>query len=117
MRQHYNLDRLIDYATDEVSETTRVVNPQYRETDGEVRRTVNLLNWKRREFGALMLNETIEPGHVKKYQQARAELHEEILALEHEAAELKACRKATPKHVSMADLPGEDRFRYLLFVM
>jgi len=25
MRQHYNLDRLMDYVTDEVSETTRVV--------------------------------------------------------------------------------------------
>jgi hypothetical protein len=113
MRQHYNLDRLVDYATEEVSETTKVVNPQYRETDGEVRKTVNLLNRKRKEFGALMMSEAIEPSHVEKYQQTKAELHEEILALEHEAAELKACRKATPKHVSMADLPGEDRFKRL----
>jgi len=40
-------------------------------------------------------------------------LHEEILAMEHEAAELKACRKATPKHVAMADLPTEDQFKRL----
>ncbi|OHB33774.1 MAG: hypothetical protein A2X79_01530 [Desulfuromonadaceae bacterium GWB2_53_15] len=113
MRAHYNLDRLIDYATDEVSETTRVINPQYRELDGEVRKMVNKLNRQRREFGALILNDGIDPGRVEKYQQTKAELHEEIGALEHEVAELKACRKATPKHVTMADLPAEDRFRQL----
>jgi hypothetical protein len=113
MREHYNLDRLIDYATEEVSETIRVINPQYRELDGEVRKIVNRLNRQRKEFGALILTDEIEPGRVEKYQQAKAELHEEIITLEHETAELKACRKATPKHVTMADLPAEDRFRQL----
>jgi len=113
MREHYNLDRLIDYATEDVSETIRVINPQYRELDGAVRKIVNRLNRQRKEFGALILNDKIEPGRVEKYQQAKAELHEEIIALEHEAAELKACRKATPKHVTVADLPREDRFRQL----
>lgn len=113
MRQHYNLDRLIDYATEEVSETTRVVNPQYRKIDGEVRKAMGKLNRKRKQFGALMLNDEIEPGRVEKYQQAKADLYEEILALDHEAAELKACRKATPKHVTMAELPEEDRFKRL----
>jgi len=113
MREHYNLDRLIDYATEEVSETTRVINPQYRELDGEVRKMVNKLNRQRREFGALILNDGIEPGRVEKYQQTKAELHEEIGALEHEVVELKACRSATPKHVTMAELPAEDRFRQL----
>ncbi|MDX9841395.1 MAG: hypothetical protein RBS95_08055, partial [Desulfobulbus sp.] len=28
-------------------------------------------------------------------------------------ADLKACRKATPRHVHFADLPPEDRFRML----
>ena len=113
MRQHYNLDRIIDYATEKVSETTKIVSPQYREIDREVRKTLNKLNRKRKEFGALMLNDEIEPGRVEKYQQTKAELYEEILALEHEASELKACRKATPKHVAMADLPKEDRFKQL----
>jgi len=53
MREHYNLDRLIDYATEEVSETIRVINPQYRELDGEMRKIVNRLNRQRKEFGAL----------------------------------------------------------------
>ncbi len=56
MRQHYNLDRLVDYSTEEIFDTTKVVNPQYRELDGEIRKTVGRLNRKRNEFGAIVLN-------------------------------------------------------------
>jgi len=113
MRQHYGLDRLIDYSTDKVDETTRVVNPQYRELDGEVRKLLNHLHRKRNAFGALILEEPIEPAAVSAYELQKAELQEEIAAMEHKVAELKTCRKATPKHVTLGDLPPEDRFRRL----
>ena len=113
MRQHYNLDRLVDYSTENISETTKVVNPQYRELDGEIRKDVGKLNRKRNEFGALMLSDTIEPNQVETYQQKKAELQEEIVILEKMVEEQKICRKATPKHVAMRDLPKEDRFRRL----
>ena len=113
MHEHYNLDRLADYSTEEIPETTKVVNPQYRELDGEVRKSVGKLNRKRNEFGAIMLQEPIEPDRVEAYQQKKAQVQEEITVLEKTVEELKACRKATPKHVSMADLPEEDRFKRL----
>lgn len=113
MRQHYNLDRLIDYSTEEISATTKVVNPQYRELDGDIRRAAGKLNRKRMEFGAIMLNDTIEPDQVEAYQQKKAALQEEIATMTREVAEQKACRSATPKHVSMAELPQEERFRQL----
>jgi len=113
MRQHYNLDRLADYSTEEISATTMVVNPQYRELDGEVRKFVGKLNRKRKEFGAIVLSEPIEPRRVEAYQQKKAELQEEIASLEETVADQKACRKATPKHVAMADLPNDDRFARL----
>lgn len=113
MRQHYNLDRLADYSIEEISETETVVSPQYREVDGEVRKHVNRLNRKRREFGAIMLEGEIEPGKVEGYQQKKAGLQEEVAVLEQTVADLKECRKRTPQHVSMADLPAEDRFKRL----
>lgn len=113
MRQHYNLDRLSDYSTEDISATEKVVNPQYREVDGEVRKHANKLNRKRREFGATVLDGEIEPDEVEAYQQKKSELQEEIAGLEKTMADLKACRKKTPKHVTMADLPAEDRFRRL----
>ncbi len=113
MRQHYNLDRLADYSTEVISDTTEVVNPQYRELDGEIRKAVGKLGRKRREFGAIMLNDPIEPDVVEAYQQKKAQLQEEIAGLEKMVEDQKACRKATPKHVTMADLPEEERFRRL----
>ena len=38
-REHYNLDRLAGYATQEITDPIEVVNPQYRKLDGEVRST------------------------------------------------------------------------------
>ena len=113
MRQHYNLDRLVDYSLEDIDETTKVVNPQYRKLDGEVRRDVSRLNRKQKEFGTLLLSETIEPKPVEKYQQSKAELLEEIVVLEKIVTERKAARKATPKHVTMGELPAEERFKQL----
>jgi len=39
MRENYNLDRLLDYSTEEIPDTTKVVNPLYREADSEVKKT------------------------------------------------------------------------------
>ena len=43
MRQHYSLDSLVDYRTEEIPETTQVVNPAYRTLDGQVRKRLGIL--------------------------------------------------------------------------
>ena len=113
MREHYNLDGLSDYSTEEIPETTKMVNPDYRTVDGKIRKHVGKLNRKKRKFGEIMMVEEISPGKIEAYQQKKAELHEEINNLELLVAELKACRKKIPKHITMADLPEEERFRRL----
>ena len=35
MREHNNLDRLVDYDLEKISEITRLVNPAYRELDSQ----------------------------------------------------------------------------------
>jgi len=36
-REHYNLDRLVDYRTEVISDPLQVVNPEHRRLDGQVR--------------------------------------------------------------------------------
>jgi len=60
-----------------------------------------------------VLCDDIEPDKVEAYETEKLALQEEIQAMEQELDDLKACRKATPKHVMMSDLPEEDRFRQL----
>ena len=113
MREHYGLDRLVDYATESIPETTKVVNPAYRSLDGQVRRANGLLVRKRAMFGALSLEGEIEPSQVEPFEHKKATLQEEIMAATQELAALKATRKATPKHLTMGELPDGERFEQL----
>ncbi len=113
MREHYNLDALVDYSLDEIPETTRVVNPSYREVDGDVRRQAALLARKRCECNKIVLCDDIEPDKVIEYETEKQALQEEIADMEHLLEELKMCRRKTPRHVMLSDLPPEDQFRQL----
>jgi len=113
MRQHFSLDRLIDYQTEPLAETTTVVNPAWRQLDGQVRSKVGLLQRKLSLFARLQLHGDIEPSRVERFERDKAELHQQIHDLQADIAELKLRRKATPHHITAAQLPEDQRFRRL----
>lgn len=113
MRQHYNLDRLADYQTQQLDESIRVVNPAWRRLDTQVRSKLGILHRQLAQFGQLQLHGDIEPTKVKRYERDKAELQQHIACLQTELDDLKAQRKATPHHVVIADLPEQERFRCL----
>jgi len=113
MREHYNLDRLVDYSTEDIPETTMVVSPLHREADGEVRKQAAQLARKRCECDGIVLCDDIEPDKVTAYETKKLALLEEVENMTQTLAYLKACRRATPKHVMLSDLPEEDQFRKL----
>ena len=67
---------MVDYRTEVIPETTRVV-PAYRALDGQVRKRLWILNRKRAEFGALNLEGEIEPLKVETFERCKAELQED----------------------------------------
>jgi prepilin-type processing-associated H-X9-DG protein len=113
MREHYGLDRLVDYGTEEIPDTTPVVNPEHRRLDGLVRSINGQLSRKRAAFGALTLNGEIEPKKVAAFEHRKAELQEQIETLTSELEALKAQRKAVKQHITIAELPEEERFKQL----
>jgi hypothetical protein len=112
-REHYGLDRLVDYRTEVISEPLKVVNPDYRQLDGQVRSATGKLNRRLAQFGAISLDDPIAPKSVAGFMQRKADLQEEIEALQHEMQTLKDQRKATARHIPVDDLPEEARFRQL----
>jgi hypothetical protein len=112
-REHFGLDRLADYRTEAISDPLRVVNPDYRQLDGQVRSTTGKLTRRLATFAAMTLEEPIEPKHVEPFMRRKAALQEEIETLQHALATLKASRKETPHHISVDELPEEARFRQL----
>ncbi len=113
MRQHFGLDKLTDHQTEEIPDTTRVVNPAYRELDGEVRKKAAKLGRKLAEFGAMGLCEEIEPKKMKIYENKKMTLQEEIEYMKQDLEQLKAQRKATERHITISQLPEEERFKQL----
>jgi predicted nucleic acid-binding Zn-ribbon protein len=113
MREHYGLDRLVDYATEEIPDTTRVVNPEYRRLDGQVRSKRGHLTRKLAAFSAMGLKGEIEPKKVAAFEQKKAQLRERIEGLTKELDELKDRRKAVEHHITIAELPEEERFKQL----
>lgn len=113
MREHYGLDRLVDYGTEEIPETVQTVNPAWRTLDGEVRKHVGILTRKQAAFGERSLQGEIAPEKVESFERKQAALQEVIEVLHVIVERLKAARKATAHHVPVAQLPAADRFRQL----
>lgn len=113
MRIHFGLDQLIDYSTEEIPDATQVVNPTYRELDAEVRKKTGQLNRKLAEFGALSLKGEIAPTNVERFERKKATLKEQVDHLQTGVGRLKAERKATDRHISVAQLPDDKRFTRL----
>jgi len=113
MRQHYGLDKLISYGTEQVPDTTPVVNPEYRRLDGEIRKKTAKLSRVAAQFGGLGLEGEIEPDKVKMYESKKGELQEAAEQLRTELAPLKEQRKSIKRHITFGELPESARFERL----
>jgi hypothetical protein len=112
-REHYNLDRLVDYRTEAISDPLPVVNPNHRRLDGQIRSCTGKLTRRLANYGAMNLEEAIEPKAVESFMQRKAELQEEIEHLQKEIQTLKQDRKNTARHITVGELPEEERFQQL----
>ena len=110
MREHYAIDRLVEYGTEPLPETTTVVNPARRKLDSQIRRQQALQDRDHAAFGALNLSATPEPLELEAWQQQKARLHEAITARQTQLEALKAQRKSTPRHLALKDLPQGEQF-------
>ncbi|MBC7963184.1 MAG: hypothetical protein H7Y05_09600 [Steroidobacteraceae bacterium] len=104
MRQHYGLDKLISYGTEQVPDTTLVVNPEYRRLDGEIRKKAAKLSRLAAQFGGLGLEEDIEPGKVKMHESKKGELQAAVEHLRAELAPLKERLKRVKRHITFGAL-------------
>src|SRR5437879_1755496 len=65
MTEHYNLDRLVEYQTEPLGETTRVVNPAHRKLESQIKSQAAKLSRKKAQFGALISEGELEVSPVR----------------------------------------------------
>jgi len=113
MREHYGLDRLIEYGTEPVPDAISVVNPAWRKLDGQIRSKLGLRHRQAALFGSIALAEDPAGSEVQSFQLRKAQLREEIEALDRQIDKLKQERKETLHHIPAKLLPEEERFTRL----
>jgi hypothetical protein len=113
MREHFGLDALVQYGTEEIPATVTTLNPAWKALDRTVRN-------QHAEFKRCCeLRTRAELGHslseseVQRYEQCQGQLQEKIEQIERSLADLKQKRKAVPRHIPVRDLPEQERFTRL----
>lgn len=113
MRQHFSLDLLIDHQTQPIDATTMLTNPAYRELEGKIKRSAALLSRQHAEFGSINLEEDVDKQNVEKFERKKSTLLDTITATQADLADLKAKRKQTKRHITIAELPEDQKFQQL----
>ena len=78
-----------------------------------MRSATSKLNRLLAQFGALNIEQGIEPEHIEPIVRKKAALQEHIEQLKAEMQTLKNTRKATAHHIPFKELPEPQRFRQL----
>jgi hypothetical protein len=114
MMQHFAIDLLNEYGTEEIPETKRpVVNPRWRELDRQKRSVKSKLTHRQARFAALTLHPESDESALAKWEKHKAELVEEIEQLEHELTVIDDRLKTTPSHLDWDKLPEDQKFQRL----
>ena len=114
MMQHYAIDLLSEYQTEEIPGTNRpVVNPPWRELDQQSRSLKGRLTHRQARFAALTLHPQDDETKRAQWEQRKAALREEIEQLEHELQEVRGKIQETPKHIDWEEMPEEQKFQRL----
>jgi hypothetical protein len=114
MRQHYAMDRLVEYGAEDISDTEVAVNPAWQKLNREVRKQHETIKKARAQFAAASLTEPVSDAAITRFAATQGQQQETIEDRQRQLEELKKKRKATPHHIPVKDLPEVERFNRLL---
>src|SRR5262249_23942805 len=114
MMEHFAIDLLNEYRTQEIPETKRpVVNPKWRELDRRKRSVKSKLTHQQARFAALILHPEFDEATQAKWEKRKAELVEAIEQFQRELTVINDQLKTTPSHLKWDELAETERFERL----
>jgi len=114
MMEHFAIDALSEYRTEEIPATNRpVVNPAWRALDRQARSAKAKLTNRQARFAALTLKSEADEAKTAKWEKQKSKLREEIEQFEHDMDSLKKKMKSTPKHLEWDKFPEDAKFERL----
>lgn len=110
MMQHYDIDGLVEYGSEEIPGATRIINPAWRELDKQIARLTTRLRRHQATLGAAAPPDPDDGHKIAQH----ATLLETIQTLQAERETLKSSRRATPRKIAIEELPEAERPSQLL---
>lgn len=111
MMQNFGIDTLVSYMKEKISDTAELINPEFRELEGQLKKAISKLNYRKAKYGSLELGEIpIDDKKAEKYLKNKTELINEILELQEEADQIKRKKKEVPRKIQFAELPENEKF-------
>jgi len=113
MREHFSLDALVQYGTEEIPATVTVLNPAWRDLNRQVRQLQKECKSLQKLQQNVGITQPLSEAVIAHYQQHQGELQARIEQLQPALKQLQQQRKETPRQIPVKDLPEADRFTQL----
>ncbi|RLD65469.1 MAG: hypothetical protein DRI95_08670 [Bacteroidetes bacterium] len=111
MMQDFGIDTLVSYFKEKISDTSILVNPEYRTLENLRKKLTSKLNRIKAKFSTLVLTDTpIENKKLEKYLTQKEELKTEIEQSQTEIEKVKKQKKDVPYKIQFSELPENERF-------
>ena len=111
MMQEFGIDTLVSYFKEKITDTTQLVNPEYRTLENARKKMTSKLNRVKAKFATLTLqSESIDEKVMEKYISKKDELKEDIEQKEAEIEQVKLQKKPIPRKITYAELPENEKF-------
>ncbi len=111
MMQNFGIDSLVSYLHEKISDTSMLINPAFRKLERQLKKTTSRLNYRKAMFGGMEFE--VLPVNEKefgKFLTKKAELRNEIIALEREADQIKQRKKQVPRKIQFSELHENEKF-------
>ena len=111
MMQEFWIDTLVSYYKEKISDTSVLVNPEYRTLENLRKKLTSTLNHIKAKFSTLVLaNTPIEKRKLEKYLVSKEELKTEIEQYQTEIEKVKLQKKDVPYKILYRELPENEKF-------
>jgi len=111
MLKQFNLDMIISYFKEDISDTQLLVNPAYRNVNKQINSCNAKLKNRQSSFGKLHYDQELNDNAFNRVTDKKEKLTQEITYLQSQLNDLKAIRKTTPIKIEYAQLPEDEKFK------